>query len=64
MTEEIEFTIQPDGSVEYTIRGIQGSSCEELSKIFESLGVVEKSVRTADYYEKETDTHIRTRQGR
>ncbi len=64
VNEEIEFTIRPDGSVEYTIRGIQGSSCDDLSKIFESLGEIEKSVRTGEYYENESDVQLQNRQRR
>lgn len=63
ISEEIEFTIRPDGSVEYTIRGIKGSSCDDLSKVFEELGEIEKSARTGEYYEKESDIHVQNRQG-
>jgi len=63
MTEEIEFTIRPDGSVEYTIRGVKGAACDDLSKLFEELGRVETSVRTGEYYEKESDVRLQNRQG-
>jgi len=62
--EEIEFTIKKDGSVEYTIKGIKGSSCEDLSKIFEKIGRVTNSEKTREYYEKEADVKIVNKQGK
>ncbi|MBL7960243.1 DUF2997 domain-containing protein [bacterium] len=53
--QEIEFTIKKDGSVEYTIKGIKGGSCEDLSKIFEELGTVTASKKTSEYFEKEPE---------
>jgi hypothetical protein len=58
--QEIEFTIAKDGTVEYTIKGLKGTSCEDLSKIFEKLGKVTASKKTAEYYEKEADVKIVT----
>ena len=58
--QEIEFTIAKDGSVEYTIKGVKGTSCEDLSKIFAKLGKVTSSKKTAEYYEKEADVKIVT----
>ena len=60
--EEIEFTIKKDGSVEYTIKGIKGSSCEDLAKVFEKIGHVKESVKTREYYEKEGDVKIVNKQ--
>ena len=58
--QEIEFTIKKDGSVEYTIKGIKGGSCEDLSKVFEELGTVTASKKTGEYFEKEPDVKIIT----
>ncbi len=58
--QEIEFTIKKDGSVEYTIRGIKGASCDDVSKVFETLGRVDESKKTREYYEKEADVKILT----
>lgn len=58
--QEIEFTIKKDGSVEYTIRGIKGASCDDVSKVFETLGHVDESKKTREYYEKEADVKIMT----
>lgn len=58
--QEIEFTIKKDGSVEYTIKGIKGGSCEDLSKIFETMGTVTRSKKTGEYFEKEPETKVIT----
>ncbi len=58
ISEEIEFTIKKDGTFEYTIRGVLGESCEDISKVFESLGSINSSKKTAEYYEKETDVTV------
>jgi hypothetical protein len=50
-SQEIEITILPDGKVEYTIKGVKGSACEEISALLEQLGKVEQEERTGEYYE-------------
>ena len=49
---EIEFTISKDGTVEYVIKGIKGSSCEDVAALFESLGDVQHAKNTTEYYDK------------
>lgn len=56
--EEIEITIQPDGHVEYRIRGVKGPKCEEISAVLEALGRVESSERTDEFFDGEAETHI------
>lgn len=58
LMEEIEFTIHSDGRVEYTIHGIKGASCEDVSRLFEALGAVTESRKTGEFYEKENETKI------
>jgi Protein of unknown function (DUF2997) len=50
-SQEIEISILPDGKVEYTIKGVKGSACEEISVLLEQLGKVEQEERTGEYYE-------------
>ena len=50
-SQEIEITILPDGRIEYTINGVKGSACEEISALLEKLGKVEGDERTGEYYE-------------
>lgn len=50
-SQEIEITILPDGRIEYTIKGVKGSACEEISALLEKLGKVEGDERTGEYYE-------------
>jgi len=56
--QEIEITILPGGKVEYTVKGVAGAACEDISAILEKLGTVEQAERTQDYYAKETDTDV------
>lgn len=57
--ESIEFTIKPDGDVEFVIKGIKGSGCEQVSTtLARSLGSVEQKRKTPEYYERPVDTRI------
>ncbi len=49
-SQEIEISILPDGKVEYTIKGVKGSACEDISALLEQLGKVEQEERTGEYY--------------
>lgn len=57
-SEEIEITIQPDGRVEYTIKGVKGPACESISALLEQLGQVEAQERTGEYYAQGDSDHI------
>ena len=50
-SQEIEISLLPDGKVEYTIKGVKGSACEDISALLEQLGKVEQEERTGEYYE-------------
>jgi len=56
--EEIEILVHPDGSVEYTIKGVKGSACESISALLEQVGQVEHEERTSEYYEYGEDAHV------
>ena len=56
--EEIDIAILPDGRIEYTIRGVKGATCENISDLLEALGTVEESRRTDEYYEDDQDVTI------
>jgi hypothetical protein len=57
-SQEIAITILPDGRVEYTIKGVKGAACETISALLEQLGKVEKSERTGEYFEDETQVDV------
>lgn len=57
-SQEIEITILPDGRVEYTIKGVKGAACENISALLEQLGKVEKSERTGEYFADETQVDV------
>lgn len=56
--QEIEIEVLPDGRVQYTVKGVLGSSCESISALLEQLGEVEHEERTGEYYERDTDTNV------
>ncbi|MBV7338898.1 DUF2997 domain-containing protein [Chloroflexi bacterium TSY] len=57
-SQEIEILVHPDGTIEYTIKGIKGSSCESVSALLEQLGELQSEERTSEYYEYGNDAHI------
>jgi hypothetical protein len=57
-SQEIEIAIRPDGRIEYTIKGVRGSGCEDISALLEQLGQVESAQRTGEYYEDDVDGHV------
>ena len=50
-SQEIEIQIRPDGRVEYLIKVVKGSACENISALLEQVGKVEQSERTGEYYD-------------
>ena len=56
--QTIEISIRPDGRVTYTIKGVQGNSCESISALLEQLGKVEHEERTDDYYAQNAEGHV------
>ncbi len=56
--QEIEIAILPDGRIEYTIKGVKGTACDQLSTMLEHLGKVEHTEHTGEYYEQEPDLHL------
>jgi hypothetical protein len=56
--QEIEIAVLPDGRIEYTIKGVKGSACADISALLEQLGQVELEERTGEYYERDTDSHV------
>lgn len=54
---KIEVEIQPDGTVKVHVLGVSGPACMPLSRALEtSLGVVEKTVKTGEFYQAMTRT--------
>ncbi len=61
--QEIEITILPDGRVEYIIKGVKGSACDEISALLEQLGKVEQSERTGEYYDDDNRVDVTVANG-
>ncbi|MDH7568784.1 MAG: DUF2997 domain-containing protein [Armatimonadota bacterium] len=56
--QQVEFLIRPDGRVEFTVKGVKGRRCEDVARLFQSLGPTEKAENTGEYYERDVDTHV------
>ncbi len=56
--QEIEIQVHPDGNVEYTIKGVKGSRCGDISALLELIGSVESEEKTSEFYEYGDDAHI------
>ena len=56
--QEIEIAILPDGRLEYTIKGVKGGACEDLSALLAELGKVVHEERTGEYYERDEAAHV------
>ena len=52
---EIEFTILPDGNVEFVIQGMKGKQCVPVADLFSVLGTVTFNQATPDYYANEDE---------
>jgi hypothetical protein len=48
---EIEFTITPDGKVEFTVKGMRGKQCAPVADLFKILGDIQIDRATAEYYD-------------
>lgn len=51
MAEEIKVTIDRKGGISYTVKGVKGKSCKELTKAIDALGTVTESKNTAEFCE-------------
>ncbi len=51
--QELEITIDKEGRMQVTVRGIHGEGCLALTKNIENaVGTVEERAFTAEYYEQ------------
>ncbi len=60
---DIEFTILPDGNVEFTITGMQGKQCVPVADLFSVLGTVTNNQATSDYYTQNDEAHATVQVG-
>mgnify|MGYP001223210174 CR=1 FL=1 len=55
--ESIKFTIKQDGTVEEEVMGVQGDTCQGLTKELESkLGDLQMRVYKSEYYQQKDVT--------
>jgi hypothetical protein len=61
--QELEITIDKDGRMMVTVRGVQGEGCMALTKNLENaVGTVEERTCTAEFYEQtvKAESHQKT----
>ena len=57
--QTLKFVIRQDGTVEETVTGVRGASCEQVTKrIEEALGKVVHSKKTEEYFETPFDQNV------
>lgn len=62
MQKEVDFTINPDGTIEIDMIGYKGKMCDtEMKKIAKQLGVVVKSKKKKEYF-AETKVRLKEKQ--
>lgn len=49
--QEIKVVIAPDGSLTYSVAGVKGKSCKDLTKAIDALGIVTDTKTTSEYCE-------------
>lgn len=53
MKQEIEFTIDEEGNVEFDIAGMKGKGCMDVAnELAKALGTKVKSVQKAEYHQQ------------
>lgn len=49
--EQIKVTIDAKGGVSYTVQGVKGKGCKELTKAIDALGTVSETKNTSEFCE-------------
>jgi Protein of unknown function (DUF2997) len=53
--EEIKVRINKDGTLSYEVKGVQGSSCKDLTKFIDAMSKGVESKNTAEFYMERGD---------
>lgn len=53
--EEIKVTIKKNGTLHYTVAGVVGATCQELTKALDAMCSNVESVATADMHKQKED---------
>jgi len=56
--QEIEIAILQDGRIEYTIKGVKGALCQDVSALLEQLGKVEHEEQTGEFYADDSQVDV------
>lgn len=61
LSMDIEIVIAKDGSLSYTVRGVKGSSCKDLTKAIDALGAVTETKTTGEYMQIDNPARLQTK---
>jgi hypothetical protein len=53
--EEIKIKINKDGTLSYDVKGVQGSSCKDLTKFIDAMSKSTESKNTAEFHAERSD---------
>ena len=53
--EEIKVKINKDGTLSYEVKGVQGQSCKDLTKLIDAMSKKTESVNTAEFHAERGD---------
>lgn len=61
--EEIKVTISSDGSIEYSVKGVKGGKCVQLTKAIDEIsGQVMSREKTGEFCEVESKQQVQNKQ--
>lgn len=56
--EVIEVKIKPDGEIIYTVKGVKGSSCKDLTRFLDELGEAKLDSHTGEFFDFEESVKV------
>lgn len=63
MTEKIKIKISPQGAIEYSVSGVKGKSCTDLTKAIDDLSRVLERTKTGEYCQiPDTQTRLKSKE--
>lgn len=54
MKTEIEISIDNEGNISYTVKGMKGKDCEKETKFLDDIGDVTERKYTSEYYQQQS----------
>ena len=55
--EILKVKINKDGTLSYDVKGVQGTSCKDLTKFIDAMSKKTDSTNTAEFHEEKVDVN-------